>query len=498
VDSAPETLAPVHRLEGVKAGEGPYEPTWESLAKYGQAPDWFRDAKFGIWAHWGPQCEPEAGDWYARNMYLPGHWQAQEHRRRYGHPSETGFKDVIHAWKAENWDPDRLVALYKRVGAQYFFAMANHHDNLDLWGSRHHEWNSVRVGPRKDIVGGWAAAARKHGLRLGLSVHSSHAWNWYEPAQGADGEGPQAGVPYDGKLTRADGKGKWWEGLDPRELYAQDHEPSPGFMEQGTDGRWNWGGGATIPTAEYCRNFYERTMDLVDQFQPELLYFDDTALPLWPVSDAGLHVAARYYNGAPGKRVLFGKVLTENQRRCMTWDIERGVADKIMPEPWQTDTCLGSWHYDAGVASRGEYKSAGEVIHLLADVVSKNGNLLLSVPIRGDGTIDAQEERILEEIGAWMAVNGEGILGTRPWREFGEQKVRYTASKDGRVLYVIAFERSEKLVLNRLGGVAVEGVTLLGSREAVKWSATAQALEIPVPAGAAPSPALVFKLQLRP
>ena len=404
--------------------DGPFEPSWESLQRY-EVPAWFRDAKFGIWAHWGPQCEPERGDWYARHMYIQGHWQYDDHLRRYGHPSEHGFKDVIHEWRAERWDPAELVKLYKRAGAQYFFAMANHHDNLDLWDSKHHAWNSVRVGPERDIIAGWAAAARSEGLRFGVSVHSAHAWLWYEPCQGADREGAKAGVPYDGQLTGDDGTGKWWDGLDPRALYAQGHRPSPGFLDaHAIHGRWNWGHGATPPDQAYCQAFYDRTVDLINQCKPDLIYFDDTALPLWPVSDAGLKVAAHYYNqGTAGGKtdvVLFGKILNEEQRRCMVWDIERGQSSRIEPEPWQTDTCLGSWHYDRGIYERSGYKSASTVLRTLVDVVSKNGSLLLNVPVRGDGTIDEKERAIVEEVASWMAVNGEAIFGTRPWKVCGE------------------------------------------------------------------------------
>ncbi len=405
---------------------GPFKPTWASLGRY-EVPEWFRDAKFGIWAHWGPQCAPERGDWYARHMYLQGHWQYEDHCRRYGHPSTHGFKDVIHSWKAENWDPADLVALYKRAGAQYFFAMANHHDNLDLWNSKHHAWNSVAVGPKKDIIAGWAKAARAQGLRFGVSVHAAHAWLWYEPSQGADRQGPHAGVPYDGNLTKADGQDTWWEGLAPQTLYAQNHKPAKDFMNTGAiHARWNWGHGAVPPNQAYCQAFYNRTVDLINQFDPDLVYFDDSALPLWPVSDAGLKIAAHLYNknadGATGQTnaVLFGKVLSEQQRRCLVWDIERGQSNVIEPWPWQTDTCLGAWHYDRGIYNRDGYKSAATVIRTLVDVASKNGNLLLSVPVRGDGTIDEKERAIVEAIAAWMDVNGEAIFGTRPWKVCGE------------------------------------------------------------------------------
>ena len=162
---------------------------------------------------WGAQCEPEQGDWYARNMYFENEKKGQGkfHRENYGPPSKFGFKDVINQWKAENWDPEKLMALYKRAGAQYFVALANHHDNFDNYDSKYQPWNSVNMGPKKDLIGGWAKAARDNGLRFGVSIHASHAWIWYEIAQGADATGPLAGVPYDGKLTKADGKGQWWK-----------------------------------------------------------------------------------------------------------------------------------------------------------------------------------------------------------------------------------------------------------------------------------------------
>jgi alpha-L-fucosidase len=180
---------------------GKFKPNWESFKQY-QTPEWFRNAKFGIWAHWGPQCQPEFGDWYARNMYLEGSPDYKFHVEKYGHPSKFGFKDVIHQWKAEKWNPDALVSLYKNAGAKYFVALANHHDNFDNWKSKYQTWNSAKLGPKKDIIGGWAKAAQKHDLRFGVSVHGSRPWTWYESAQGADKSGPLAGVPYDGNLQK--------------------------------------------------------------------------------------------------------------------------------------------------------------------------------------------------------------------------------------------------------------------------------------------------------
>ncbi len=501
----------------VRAGNEPavagkFEPTWQSLSQY-EVPEWFRDAKFGIWAHWGPQCQPEMGDWYGRFMYNEGGWQYKWHVEHYGHPSKAGFKEVIHDWKAEKWDPEKLVALYKRVGARYFFAMANHHDNLDLWNSKYQAWNSVRVGPKKDIVAGWAKAAKKYNLPFGLSVHSSHAWTWFETSQRSDTTGSLRGVPYDGKLTKSDGAGTWWEGLDPQELYAQDHQLSTNSEKDITAlwGQWNWGNGASIPDQKYCDNFYNRTMDLINLYQPDLVYFDDTALPLYPVSDAGLKIAAHYYNtnmaNHKGKleAVLFGKVLTEEQKKCMVWDVERGAPDKLQAKAWQTCTCIGDWHYNRGIYDSNSYKSAATVVRMLVDIVSKNGNLLLNIPVRGDGSIDEKEVAILEDIAAWMDVNKESIYDTRPWKVYGEGptvelvnplnsagfnegKIGFTGkdfrfNQKGNILYVtIMGVPTEDINIKMLGSknekAKINKIEVLGSKEKISWTQYEDRLEI--------------------
>lgn len=418
---------------GERMMKGPFQPSWESLKQY-QVPGWFQDAKFGIWAHWGPQCQPEHGDWYGRGMYEEGSDHYNYHVQKYGHPSKFGFKDVINEWKAENWHPDELLSLYKKAGAQYFVALANHHDNFDNYNSKYHRWNSVNMGPKKDLMDGWAKAAKKHGLHFGVSVHAAHAWTWYEPAQLADKKGPLAGVPYDGKITKASGKNTWWNGYDPQELYAQNHPLSENAKDSGSiHKQWNWGAGASVPSKDYCEKFFNRTIELIDRYEPDLVYFDDTVLPLWPVSDAGLRIAAHLYNSSIKRHgklqaVLNGKILDEEQRKCMVWDIERGQSNRIEPFVWQTDTCIGSWHYDRRIYNEKRYKSAKTVVHTLADVVSKNGNLLLSVPLRGDGSIDSEELIVVEGVAAWMQQNSEAIFGTRPWKVYGEGPAIDTAA----------------------------------------------------------------------
>jgi alpha-L-fucosidase len=512
-------VAQTNILSSQDIASGSFQPTWKSLATQYQCPEWFRDAKFGIWAVYGPQCQPEDGDWYARGMYFQGNRQNKFHVEHYGPPSQLGFKDVIHEWKAENFHPDELLGFYKKSGAKYFLAMANHHDNFDMYDSKFQPWNSVAIGPKKDIIGLWARAAKKNGLRFGVSVHASHTWMWYEPAQGADMTGPFAGVPYDGKLTKADGKGLWWDGLDPQDLYAQNHPT-------GNQKEWKWWDwdatkGSTIPDAAYMQKFFLRTKQLLDDYQPDLVCYDDTVLPFHGVTDEiGLDLAAHFYNSSIARHghneaVVNGKHLDALQRKALVYDIERGKATGILPEPWQTETCLGDWHYDRAIFEKHQYKSAATVIPMLADIVSKNGNLMLSVPVRGDGTIDGDERKIVADIGAWLKVNGEAIYGTRPWKIFGEgpstksfakgqfdgqrdtdtrpftaADIRFTQSKDGKTLYAImlAFPADGKVTVESLAQNSplwqdkIKDVKMLGSHEKINYTRDANGLQVKLPA----------------
>jgi len=402
----PPAPAPILPPAGFGVAKGSFEPTWESLSNY-VVPEWYRDAKFGIWAHWGPQCQPEQGDWYAQRMYQFNNSAYRFHVQKYGHPSKFGFKDVCNEWKAEQWDPVALIALYKKAGAKFFAAMANHHDNMDMFDSTYQPWNSVKVGPKKDIVGGWATAARAAGLRFAVSSHAGRTWSWYGAAQGADPSGPMAGVPYDGVMSKADGKGLWWEGLDPQDLYAQYH-----VRNAHTD-------------KDYPEKYFRRIVDLIDKYDPDILYFDDSVMPLFPSTDVGPRIAAYLYNRSVERRgkleaVMTGKDLKPAQRKAILLDLERAVTGAGDPIPWQTDTCIGDWHYNRSVLDRHRYKTPNQVVHMLIDIVSKNGNLMLNIPLPGNGVPDDDEMKVLDGLAKWIAPNGEGIFGTRPWTVFGE------------------------------------------------------------------------------
>ena len=499
-----------------------FAPDWQSLAEGYRTPDWFRDAKFGIWAHWGPQCQPEYGDWYARWMYLQGRpsWMQGEspyenHVRRYGHPSETGFIDIIGQWKAENWDPAYLMRRYAAAGARYFMAMGCHHDNVDLFDSAYHEWNSLRVGPQKDIVGTWEPLAREAGLKFGVSNHSGHAWHWYQPAYGYDAEGPWKGRRYDAYwLRKHHGAGKFWDGLDPQELYTGPYYVPPEGMESAQalyewhdrlDGQWLEG----VPEGNlrFVEKWLLRQNQMVDRYRPDIVFMDHAQIPF---GRYGLEALAHYYrrsvewHGAP-EVVLTSNKLDPFQRRALTWNVERGALDRIEERPWQTCTCLGQWHYSRPLYEGGGYKSAKLVMQMLADVVSKNGSLLLSIPMRGDGTIDDKEEAIIDDIAAWTTRNGEAIYATRPWRKFGEgptpspppeafgetamkpytaEDVRFTAKGD--TLYAIFLEWPEsESAIASLGRDALPGaktvrIDLLGGPQ-LDFRREAGALRLTIP-----------------
>ena len=423
---------------------GPVRPTWASLAEHYRTPDWFRDAKFGIWSHWGPQAVPEQGDWYGRLLYMPGHPMYRHHLQTYGHPADTGMIDIHHRWTADRWEPEALMQRYVKAGAKYFVSLACHHDNLDCYDSAHHAWNAVRVGPKRDVVGTWMKAARAAGLHFGVSNHASHAWHWYQPAYAYDPEGPRKGERYDAfRLTKSDGRGRWWQGLDPQELYTGRHMVAPEGIDSvaamntwhdAHDGQWI----ETAPPGDerYVRRWLLRQIDLVAKYRPDFCYMDNTELPFGPV---GLTAAADYYNRAIARSggtdvVMTAKQLKPNALGGVVEDVERGFSDRMRDLPWQTDTCLGDWFYNRARFTDRSYVTAESVLQRLADTVAKNGNLLLSVPQRSDGTIDNEEERILDKIALWMAVNGEAIFGSRPWRTFGEGPTRLAAgmkSEDG-------------------------------------------------------------------
>jgi len=462
---------------GVRLGvaQGPFEGTRISLRGY-EIPEWFRDAKFGIWAHWGPQSAVEAGDWYARNMYIEGSAQHAYHLKTYGHPSKFGFKDTIPAWKAEKFDPDHLMDIYKKAGAKYFMTMGVHHDNFDLWNSKFNRWNAVKMGPKKDIVGMWRQAARIHGLKFAVSDHLWISYKWFSSSKGSDKSGTLAGVSYDG--------------ADPRnfEYYGRCEE----VLSNDGDLDWNEN---TIPES-WKRHWFDRIKDLVDQYEPDLLYCDGQV----PFEDYGLNLLAHLYNknaamnGGKTQAVYTSKRALDSVKgkAICVFDVERGVVEDIWPLAWQTDTCIGDWHYNRRTV--GHYKTPKTIVDMLVDIVSKNGNLMLNIPLPASGMPDPDELAVLDGITKWMAVNSEGIYGTRPWKRFGEgapqaaapaaanedgqsfnegkkkaltdTDVRFTTKGGVLYAYFMGWPSTGIVKIRALAGTNVEGVELFGRGQA--------------------------------
>ena len=260
----------IWNLPPLSVAPGPYSPDWKDISRIYTVPEWWRDAKFGAWAHWDPQSMPEQGDWYARGMYIEGSAQYNYNLNHFGHPSEYGYKDICHNWVIDRWKPDELMDLYVEMGARYFMAMGVHHDNFDCWDSAYQPWNSVRVGPKVDIVGAWEKAARQHGLRFGIGFHASpgRTWGQFMPVRyTSDRRGAMAGVPYDALQTILDGKGKWWDGMDPVDLYGPPHTIPRGPRRPANDPL----------LSPFANQFMWRVDDAITKYHPDVIYFDEHA-----------------------------------------------------------------------------------------------------------------------------------------------------------------------------------------------------------------------------
>ena len=473
------------------------EKDWDDIAGDWQTPQWIQDAKFGLWAHWGPQSVPRlGGGWYARHLYMPDvgkeRWGSNAylyHIETYGHPSEYGYKDLIHDhFKAEKFDADALVRQFRDWGARYVAIVANHHDNFDLYPTDVHDWNSMKVGPKRDLLGEFAAAARKHELPWAATVHAGRTF--FPPSGTADKEGAKAGVPYDLALTKDDGKGKWWEGLDPRQLYGQ-------------------------PKA-----FGERTMELVRRYRPDMLYFDRSFLP------REKDVLAGYYRDSLERHGVIQAIITVKKRAPGTMlDVERGQFDKIQDFVWQTDTTMfNGWFRKEDDGDKNLRYDTRCLVEMLTDIVSKNGVMLLNVALYGDGSIPEDQARELQGLADWLKVNGEAIYGTRPWKihgvgghtrkghfsertrhrsqPWGADVMRFTRSKDNRVLYIIVYgtDHGQDLLVAPLARSAnnfdgkIVAVSLIGAKGTLATNMEEGGLRVTLPRSLPSTAAYVIRV----
>lgn len=521
--------------------DGPFQANWESIeANYPGSPEWLREAKFGIWVHFGPQSAGESGDWYARNLYKPSHPAYKNHLNRYGHPSEIGYKDVLKDWNPEKLDPEMLTQLYHKAGARFLMIQGVHHDNYDLWNSRYQPWNSVNIGPKRDLLREWADACRKYGMNYGVTFHHEYTWWWWQTAFGSDKEGDKAGIPYDGHLTLEDGKGKWWEGYDPRLLYGIDLREYESVEAMAHTGWSPPIPGIFTRHLEYAKWFTTqwalRIMDVTANYDPDFIYTDGTVQGPFTGDGTGTGykcnamqtVMADYYNRTLKNRGTVNTFTIIKFRKPTNGTVnteEHGFPSDInTSQPWIRETPIGDWFYKPGF-----HYEAKMMIRAIIESISRDGNIAINICLRPDGSIEEAAVKMLEELGVWMKVNGEAVYGSKAWKTpaegelvngkprqlsggrltkshanfpFNAQDIRFTVGKNGDV-YAFCMASPEGgqtvriLSMSKNAGYMpkVKEVSLLGYDGTLQWKQTDEALEILCPENIPFATSVVFRVK---
>jgi len=467
--------------ESVAQDQMSYDATWESLQKY-RAPEWFKDAKFGIFIHWGVYAVPAYGsEWYPRHMYRQKRREFEYHKATWGDQSKFGYKDFVPMFKAEKWDPQKWAELFRKSGARFVVPVAEHHDGFAMYDSSHTKWNSVQMGPRRDIVGELGEAVRRQGMRLGASTHYAHNWRYYPHSSEFDTNDPAYYA-----------------------LYNKPRSPD------------------APASREFLEHWYARVKDIVDKYEPSVLWFD-FGFNRPEFEPYRKKICAYYYN----KDAEWGKgVVLQYKNKAFpdgsaVLDLERGKMDRIRFMVWQTDTSISrkSWGY----IENDEFKSTDSLVDDLIDIVSKNGVLLLNVGPKADGTLPDEARDIFLGIGKWLSLNGQAIYGTRPWHMYGEGPTQggsgHMAERKGQaaaysgsdirfttkptVLYAICLDWPGKEVLISSlssstflcrGGIA--DIRMLGDGQALKWSRDATGLKVELPEARPCDYAYVLKIRL--
>ncbi|WP_111984148.1 alpha-L-fucosidase [Dyella jiangningensis] len=474
------------------AWQGPMQPDWQTLTAY-RTPDWYRDAKFGIFVHWGVYSVPAfKGEWYPRHMYEREGENSDRYRHQlatYGPMPKVGYKDLIPMFKAEHFDPQAWAKLFHDAGARYVVPVAEHHDGFAMYDSKLSDWTAVKMGPHRDVIGELAKAIRGQGMKLGLSSHrAEHDW-FYE-----------YGRTFDSDVN------------DPRyaALYGPAHRLVSAKGEDGQEVDW------TFVSDAYLADWLARSAEIVQDYHPDLMYFD------WWIGQPRFRgplaeFAAFFYNQAAARQqgVVLNYKLNDMRPGTGTLNIERGQAAGIREQPWQTETSVSpdSWGYAEG----DTYKSPDEIVQLLADVVSKNGNLLLNVGPKADGTIPDEARGILQSVGQWLHANGEAIYGTRPWHRFGEGPTEvaagtmqdtktkpYTAedfrfTTKGDALYAIELEwpASGQAVIHSIdAGTKVASVTMLSTGKPIAFKQQSDGLHLTLPKQPSGAHAYAYRIAL--
>ncbi len=457
---------------------GKYEPTWESLSQY-RIPQWYINAKFGIFIHWGPYCVPAYGnEWYPRRMYLQDDPAFEHHRQTYGEHTEFGYKDFIPMFRAEKFDADEWARLFKESGARFVMPVAEHHDGFAMYDSDLSDWTAAKMGPKRDVIGELAIATRQHDMVFALSSHRAEHWWFFDGGRS---------FPSDVQDPANDG------------LYGP---AIPASTDKTDREAWKHKDWTPRPNAKFLEDWLARCCELVDKYQPQVVWFD------WWIEQIVYEpylqrFAAYYYNRGLewGKGVAINHKYDSYPEGVAVFDVERGQLSDTRHLFWQTDTSVSknSWGYIEG----HDYKTAGDIIGDLVDIVSKNGALLLNVGPRADGTIPQIEQEMLRDIGRWLAVNGEAIYDTRAWDTFGEgptqieegaftdtkrqpftaADIRFTRKGSRLYAFLLAYPQNEALIatLSSQAAINIVGVSMLGSDEAITWSQDEQGLRLSVP-----------------
>ena len=483
------------------ASEGPFLPQWESLEKY-EIPAWYKDAKFGIFIHWGVYSVPAyMNEWYPRMMYIDQDtWRGnafQHHAETYGPHKQFGYKDFIPRLTAARFDADQWAKLFHEAGARYVVPVAEHHDGFPMYDCSYSDWTAAKMGPKRDIVSELAEAVRAKGMRFGVSSHRAFNWAYY--GRRAD-------------FDTVDSKNFGLYGRDIDYLYTE------GFADYKKN---HW----PPHDQAFKDGWLARTCELVDKYQPDLVWFDFGIAPSWvasydqnPYAEHLKLFAAYYYNRMAqqdGSAIINYKFNAFPEQAAVL-DLERSKMDRIRQPFWQTDTAVStnSWGY----VKNHVYKPVNRLVDDLVDIVSKNGCLLLNIGPKPDGTIPEQEQQMLREIGRWLEVNGQAIYGTRPWKQYGEgptgtaighlsenknkaftaQDIRFTTKSDELYAIVLDWPAGNELVIKSLsldGGLTVESVMLLGSDTPIAWEQTDSGLQVRLPVQKPCEHAFVLKIE---
>lgn len=497
---------------------GPFAPTWTSISQNvsgNGTPAWLRQAKFGIWFHYGPQASLSSGDWSAQHLYQPGATAYNNHLAQFGHPTTNGYKEVLNAWNPTNYNPAALAQMFYNAGARFVLMQGVHHDNFDNWNSRYNPWNMMNFGAKRDTMLEWSNALHHLGMKMGIAFHHEYSWWFYQPAFFSDGAGAFAGVPYD-PVTSTNGTGKWWENYDPRFLYTPADLHEYAGIATPTTGYWNPSAGIFVNHLDYAHWFATwwalRILDAAERYDPDFIYTDGNSTQ--PFSgfatgtgykcDAMQRVIAHYYNRTlerHGQLDSLAVVKFHNGDRIGT-TYEGNFSSTIKTDqPWFAEFAIGDWFYRNGIS----YDNGGTIVHRLLEAVSRDGAMMVNIPNRPDGSFDASVTNMLNGVGQWMNLHGEGIYGSQAWVTPTEGSFRFVRGANGWLyaFYLGVPSAGTQFSISALGTAAgqlagpITAVSMLGSAASLTWSQTASGLEItcPNPMPAVPSgTAIAFKI----